>query len=586
MRSGRMTFSCVNRYELPEQHEPLVVLLPEEGAPWNRLTNEGLAEEITGRRAEGATATLVFDQKMLTTARESGLLFEEGEEGGESWSEKAAVLASRPSSQSAPSTLFTPSPFLTRAAAVIEPHLRHGWLPLTCIDIGCGAGRDAVWLAKRGWRVTAMDCWNQALQKAAQLARRNGVSESVEVLRGKVKHTGEIHVSVRAEEAHDTAAAAAAAAKEEAVDGGGGGGGGDGAAGGAGPEGGEMIIRPSTPASEYGTYALVVAIRFLERSAFDTLVRLVDPRGGYVLLSTFIEEERETPRVLGGAVGGGGPGGGLRNGERSPSLPSNREGRGGLAFSDRRDGGGEATTGNPAAEAEERLLKSALPSESRDAPAGGGSSVQPGVEGVGKEERTPVGKARKKNKPGSAAAALEAAAAAATLARWPHSSPRDYKKILRRGELARYFGDRHGFEVLEDSVERLPDGRPVACFLARRMPLVVSSPSNASSNANPWTPQRPPRQQLRRRGSWLAPSSPATDGDEKDEEEEEEDGGDDGGDRVASGRSAMWGGYSGVGSASRRDFTQTRAASIRRRSSRAAASGAIPDIVHVLKRVG
>ncbi|CAN0596446.1 unnamed protein product, partial [Ectocarpus sp. 12 AP-2014] len=47
-------------------------------------------------------------------------------------------------------------------------------------------------------------------------------------------------------------------------------------------------------------------------------------------------------------------------------------------------------------------------------------------------------------------------------------SPRDYKKILRRGELARYFGDRHGFEVLEDSVERLPDGRPVACFLARR----------------------------------------------------------------------------------------------------------------------
>ncbi|CAB1098335.1 unnamed protein product [Ectocarpus sp. CCAP 1310/34] len=693
-------------YELPEQHEPLVVLLPEEGAPWNALTSEALAEEITGRRAEGATATLVFDQEMLTTARESGLLLEEGEEGRESWSEKggtAAVLASRPS-QSAPSTLFTPSPFLTRAVAVIEPHLRHAWLPLTCIDIGCGAGRDAVWLAKRGWRVTAMDCWNQALQKAAQLARRNGVSERVEVLRGKVKHTGEIHVSVRAEEARDTAAAAAAA-KEEAVDGGGGGGDGggdgDGAAGGAGSEGGELIIRPSTPASEYGTYALVVAIRFLERSAFDTLVRLVDPRGGYVLLSTFIEEERETPRALGGAVGGS-AGGGPRNGERSPSLPSNRGDREGLAFTDRRDGkagcaaaaadddegvaaavptvsatpvvvtaaigGRGARAGDPSAEAEERLLKSDLPLESCDAPAAGGRPVRPGAEGAGKEERTPVGKARKKNKPGSPAAALEAAAAAATLARWPHSSPRDYKKILRRGELARYFGDRHGFEVLEDSVERLPDGRPVACFLARRMPLVVSSPSNASSNANLWTPQRPPRQQLRRRGSWLAPSSPATplssslgprpavsfrslpgpqasntaykdggggggggggeekqhnddeddeDGDdydyanynansskrrssnrglspadsfriqhssallkdsERDDNDEEEDnGGDDGDDRVASDRSAMWGGYCGVGSGSRRDLTQTRAASIRRRSSRAAASGATPD---------
>ncbi|CAN0088410.1 unnamed protein product, partial [Ectocarpus fasciculatus] len=482
---------------------------------------------------------------------------------------------------------------------------------------------------------------------------------------------------------------------------------------------GELIVRPSTPASEYGTYALVVAIRFLERSAFDTLVRLVDPRGGYILLSTFIEEERETLRGAidsGGPVGGGG--GVAGRGERSPGFLG-EEGRGGLAFSDRRDGqagcaaaagdddegvaaaavaavratpigvtpaagGGEATTtGHPAAEAEERLLSSAIPSDSRDAAAAGSSNsgsgssaVQTGVEeaGAGKEQHTPVGKARKKKtKPGSAAAALEAAAAAATLARWPHSSPRDYKKILRRGELARYFGDRHGFEVLEDSVERLPDGRPVACFLARRMPLVVSSPSNASSNANPWTPQRPPRQQLRRRGSWLVPSSPATplsssfgpgpavsfrgipgtpgsnagtaddgggekkqhgsDGEDEDEDDDydyhadyktssssrrssnsrglsspansfriqnsspaflnsngngdgdgddnnndgREDGKDGGDDRVApSGRAAMWGGYSGVGSGSRRDFTQTRAASIRRRSSRAASGAATP----------
>lgn len=58
----------------------------------------------------------------------------------------------------------------------------------------------------------------------------------VEVLRGKVKHTGEIHLSVRAEEAHDTAAAAT---NEEAVDGGGEAGGGAGATGGADPGGGE-----------------------------------------------------------------------------------------------------------------------------------------------------------------------------------------------------------------------------------------------------------------------------------------------------------------------------------------------------------
>lgn len=85
----------LTRYELPEQHEPLVVLLPEKGSPWTGLTSEGLAEEISGRRAEGATAALVFDQAMLTTARESGLLLEEEggeeeEERGKSWSDKGA----------------------------------------------------------------------------------------------------------------------------------------------------------------------------------------------------------------------------------------------------------------------------------------------------------------------------------------------------------------------------------------------------------------------------------------------------------------------------------------------------------------
>ncbi|CAN0090289.1 unnamed protein product, partial [Laminaria digitata] len=114
---------------------------------------------------------------------------------------------------------------------------------------------------------------------------------------------------------------------------------------------------------------------------------------------------------------------------------------------------------------------------------GGGSGGGGGGRGVG------GGKKGKKG-PRSAAAALAAAVGAATMARWPHDSPRDPKKILRRGELAQYFRDRHGFEVVEDSVERLPDGRPVACFLARRLPLVVSSPSNASNTSSVSSPWR------------------------------------------------------------------------------------------------
>lgn len=68
--------SLSHRYELPEQHEPLVVLIPEEGAPDRDMTSDGLAREIKGRRADGATATLVFDQALLNVARESGLLLE------------------------------------------------------------------------------------------------------------------------------------------------------------------------------------------------------------------------------------------------------------------------------------------------------------------------------------------------------------------------------------------------------------------------------------------------------------------------------------------------------------------------------
>lgn len=26
-------------------------------------------------------------------------------------------------------------------------------LPLSCVDIGCGSGRDSIWLANRGWKV-------------------------------------------------------------------------------------------------------------------------------------------------------------------------------------------------------------------------------------------------------------------------------------------------------------------------------------------------------------------------------------------------------------------------------------------------
>ena len=51
--------------------------------------------------------------------------------------------------------------------------------PGTALDLGCGEGGDAVWLALRGWRVTAVDVSRTALQRAVQHAAQAGVAERV-----------------------------------------------------------------------------------------------------------------------------------------------------------------------------------------------------------------------------------------------------------------------------------------------------------------------------------------------------------------------------------------------------------------------
>jgi SAM-dependent methyltransferase len=43
------------------------------------------------------------------------------------------------------------------------------------LDVACGEGRNAVWLASRGWRVTGVDFSGVALERARKLAARRGV---------------------------------------------------------------------------------------------------------------------------------------------------------------------------------------------------------------------------------------------------------------------------------------------------------------------------------------------------------------------------------------------------------------------------
>jgi 2-polyprenyl-3-methyl-5-hydroxy-6-metoxy-1,4-benzoquinol methylase len=60
-----------------------------------------------------------------------------------------------------------PSGFLVAEAEALPPG--------RALDVACGAGRNAVWLARRGWRVTGVDFSDVALRAARDLALASGV---------------------------------------------------------------------------------------------------------------------------------------------------------------------------------------------------------------------------------------------------------------------------------------------------------------------------------------------------------------------------------------------------------------------------
>lgn len=54
-----------------------------------------------------------------------------------------------------------------------------GLTPGAALDVGAGEGADAVWLARQGWRVAALDVSEVALARAAAHAAEAGVGELV-----------------------------------------------------------------------------------------------------------------------------------------------------------------------------------------------------------------------------------------------------------------------------------------------------------------------------------------------------------------------------------------------------------------------
>jgi SAM-dependent methyltransferase len=64
-----------------------------------------------------------------------------------------------------------------RPPAAIKDLAESGWVgPCDAVDLGCGAGNYAIWLASKGFRMTGLDLSPRAIELATGLAAQNSVA--------------------------------------------------------------------------------------------------------------------------------------------------------------------------------------------------------------------------------------------------------------------------------------------------------------------------------------------------------------------------------------------------------------------------
>jgi tellurite methyltransferase len=67
--------------------------------------------------------------------------------------------------------LWRANPLLSEIICLVEERVSGR----TVVDLACGAGRDSVYLAQRGWQVTSVDNKTETLERCKQLAQSNQV---------------------------------------------------------------------------------------------------------------------------------------------------------------------------------------------------------------------------------------------------------------------------------------------------------------------------------------------------------------------------------------------------------------------------
>ncbi|MCK6483633.1 MAG: methyltransferase domain-containing protein [Phycisphaerae bacterium] len=126
--------------------------------------------------------------------------------------------------------LWSPHEWLVQALPLIEDSPTG---QRRALDLACGTGRDAVWLAMQGWNVDAWDVLPDALERAADRGRRCGVSIQTRV----------------------------------------------------------VDLEPDALGMVSGEYDLVVGFNYLHRPLFEWIQRAVRP-GGWLVYETFVEPQR------------------------------------------------------------------------------------------------------------------------------------------------------------------------------------------------------------------------------------------------------------------------------------------------------
>jgi SAM-dependent methyltransferase len=79
---------------------------------------------------------------------------------------------------------WRPSPFVAAIARTMSPS--------KALDLGCGSGRDSVYLALRGWQVTAIDHLPECLERGMALARNLDVADRIDWHRKDLRSVSEL----------------------------------------------------------------------------------------------------------------------------------------------------------------------------------------------------------------------------------------------------------------------------------------------------------------------------------------------------------------------------------------------------------